>query len=284
MCKYSKLSAIAVVICLANLLIMTSCRRQTIGVAVMSVTTDTALSQTVIGPKQIKRTTTETTIAVTTTAVTSSETKTASTTTKTSTTMTNTSTQTTTKTSITTTKQPLASVTTMQEVQEEYISVPEYAIPQRQADYLFVGDSRTVGMAVYNPMTYIAEVGCGINFVYDNYDEITSYRDSNIVFNLGVNDLGNIQNYINLYWNFPEEFVQNNHIIIVSVNPTDGSYDYLNSSIDDFNAILADNLPENFEYIDTNSYLKAVGFGTVDGLHYDGYTYQLIYNAVIYGF
>lgn len=154
----------------------------------------------------------------------------------------------------------------------------------RNGSYLFIGDSRTVGMSYFEPMEYFAEVSCGLSYFYDNYDAITAYRGYNIVFNLGVNDLYRLNDYINMYWNLPQEFVENNHIIVVSVNPTDGSYSHLNSDIDWYNSNLSISLPEGFEWIDTNSYLRSIGFSTSDGLHYQGNTYCDIYNAIVFGF
>lgn len=151
----------------------------------------------------------------------------------------------------------------------------------RYEKYLFIGDSRTIGMSCYELMEYFAEVACGLDYFYEHYDEITAYTDYNIVINLGVNDLYKLDDYIDMYWNLPEKFVSSNHIIVVSVNPTSGSYDNLNSDIDWFNDNLSVNLPEDFEWIDTNSYLKDTGFETSDGLHYLENTYRKIYEVIV---
>ena len=57
------------------------------------------------------------------------------------------------------------------------------------SDFIFVGDSRTVGMASYVDTETIAEVGVGYSFLAAHRDEILEYSGKNIVFNLGVNDL-----------------------------------------------------------------------------------------------
>ncbi|MCQ2515540.1 MAG: SGNH/GDSL hydrolase family protein [Saccharofermentans sp.] len=150
--------------------------------------------------------------------------------------------------------------------------------------FLFVGDSRTVGMATYVPMNTIAEVGVGYNFLMQHRSEILRMENMNIVFNLGVNDLTNLDNYIEFFQSLPEEFTWNNNLYVVSVNPCSGEYAYKNDEINYFNVQLSDSLPSLVRYIDTNSYLTEVGFESPDGLHYSASTYQtiavLIYNNI----
>lgn len=162
-----------------------------------------------------------------------------------------------------------------------HYSVEDY---NRNGNYLFIGDSRIVGMSMYEGMEYFAEVACGLDYFYENYDAITAYRDYNIVFCLGVNDLYRVGDYINMYQTLPEEFVTQNHIIVTAVTPCDGDYEYLNADITWFNENIAANLPDGFEYMDLYAYLENIGFSTTDGLHYTGETYSDIYNAIVFGF
>ena len=162
-----------------------------------------------------------------------------------------------------------------------HYSVEDY---NRNGNYLFIGDSRIVGMSMYEGMEYFAEVACGLDYFYENYDAITAYRDYNIVFCLGVNDLYRVGDYINMYQTLPEEFVTQNHIIVTAVTPCDGDYEYLNADIAWFNENIAANLPDGFEYMDLYAYLEDIGFSTADGLHYTGETYSDIYNAIVFGF
>lgn len=162
-----------------------------------------------------------------------------------------------------------------------HYSVEDY---NRNGNYLFIGDSRIVGMSMYEGMEYFAEVACGLDYFYENYDAITAYRDYNIVFCLGVNDLYRVDDYINMYQTLPEEFVAQNHIIVTAVTPCDGDYEYLNADITWFNENIAANLPDGFEYMDLYAYLEGIGFSTTDGLHYTGETYSNIYNAIVFGF
>ena len=148
------------------------------------------------------------------------------------------------------------------------------------SDFIFIGDSRTVGMGQHLDLDTIAEVGVGYSFLMGHYDEILEIEGKNIVFNLGVNDLANVDDYIEFFQRLPEDFCFDNNIYVVSVNPTSGSYASMNGDIDYFNVQLSDSLPSTCKWIDTCSFLREAGFGTVDGLHYDAQTYELIANLI----
>lgn len=104
---------------------------------------------------------------------------------------------------------------------------------------------------------------------------------SSLVILMGVNDLYQANNYIS-YLNSNATSWKNRgaNIYFVSVNPTEGSYNSLNTDIDKFNQRLRSGLTSNITYIDTNSYLKSNGFSTTDGLHYTNDTYNDIYNYI----
>ena len=148
------------------------------------------------------------------------------------------------------------------------------------SDFVFVGDSRTVGMGQRLNLTTIAEIGVGYSFLMAHYDEILALEGKNIVFNLGVNDLSHVNEYIEFFQRLPEEFCFDNHIYVVSVNPTSGAYASMNGDIDYFNVQLSDSLPSTCKWIDTCSFLREAGFGSPDGLHYDNQTYDLIANLI----
>lgn len=69
-------------------------------------------------------------------------------------------------------------------------------------------------------------------------------------------------------------------LYFVSVNPTSKSKEYMNEDIDNFNAKMRQGLSSKIRYIDTNSYLKANGFSSSDGVHYSTNTYKDIYNYI----
>lgn len=149
-------------------------------------------------------------------------------------------------------------------------------------NWLFVGDSRFVFWSMWGfEGEYIAEVGQGLNMIYDNYDEIISYRDYNVVFALGANQWWSAEEYVDLLNSLPDEFTKNNKIIVMSVNPTDGSYEYLNEDYDDFNAIVRDWIREDYQYVDSATYMKDNGFSTSDGLHYTRIQDEIIYDFLM---
>ena len=154
-----------------------------------------------------------------------------------------------------------------------------------------IGDSRMVGLCSYtwyknDKGTCIAEVAMGyswfINTAINKLDELEKGKKENIVLNLGVNDLYNINNYINKYSELASGDWEDFNIFVVSINPTKGSYNKLNDEIDKFNDKISKalNKYKNVSYCDTNKYLKDNGFSTSDGLHYDGKTNKIIYEQI----
>lgn len=152
---------------------------------------------------------------------------------------------------------------------------------------VYIGDSRTVGLnnviGMSNlPDTYvIAKVGKGYNwYVKTGSTELQQIKAEHphdnwiYIFNLGVNDLGNLEKYKALIDDLEAEAT----VYTVSVNPTVDSKTRVKcSSIETFNAGLqtvADN------YVDTYTYLQNNGFVANDGLHYNKATYQTIYTLI----
>ena len=148
----------------------------------------------------------------------------------------------------------------------------------KYSGYLFVGDSRTVGLdEAVSGVSSIAKVGAGVSYFKSIVSDVTKVRGKNIIFNFGVNDRDRYKDYIAVYKTFPKEFIQNNNVIVMSVNPTDGSkYSSWNSDIDKFNSYIKKHLPSGIKYLDTNSTLKKEGFQTRDGCHYKPVTYKRI--------
>ena len=214
-----------------------------------------------------------TTITTPTTTPTITTSTTATTTTKSVTTTKSATTATTTTTTAITTTTP--------KVEPTYIN--KNMLAKRKSNWLFIGDSRFefwYKWGLYG--TYIAKSGQGLSVIYDNYDEIISYRNYNIVFNLGANQWWSGLEYVNLLNSLPDEFTKNNHIIVMSVTPTDGRFYWMNTKFDEFNQILKSNLRSDFEYVDASQWMKDKGFNTADGLHYttsqDYLTYDFLVN------
>ncbi len=159
--------------------------------------------------------------------------------------------------------------------------------------YLFVGDSRTVGMSMSvkdSKTAYIGKVGEGYNWMKSTADakvkKYLSYNPKlNVIFGFGVNDLGNVQKYISYYKSMITAY-PNAKFYIMAINPVNDktirSYyrrtTVNNTKIRDFNKKVYSALKSN--YINTFYYLCKNGFDTVDGLHYTSATYKKIYNYV----
>lgn len=160
----------------------------------------------------------------------------------------------------------------------------------------WVGDSRTVGMAIAKGNSvagdtiltgnWIAKVGMGYSWYKSTAEAkvkalLKKKPTMTIVFNFGINDLSNVDNYIAAYQELMKEYPKA-HIYIMSVNPTDQTkyHSYAtNTAIKKFNKKMKAAFPNH--YINTFSYLTKKGFESNDGLHYLTATYKDLYNYVL---
>ncbi|MBP5678897.1 MAG: SGNH/GDSL hydrolase family protein [Bacilli bacterium] len=167
---------------------------------------------------------------------------------------------------------------------------------------VFIGDSRTVQMYAYlkgswsganyssggvhvvGEDVFVSEGGMGLNWMRSTgIPAAQPYFQSGtaIVILMGVNDLGNIDQYISYVNANVSSWKKNgSSLYYVSVNPCDGKYSHLNSKINTFNEKAKNGLSSEVGWIDTYGELSRVGFKTTDGLHYDKATYQTIYNYI----
>jgi hypothetical protein len=162
------------------------------------------------------------------------------------------------------------------------------------ASYVFIGDSRTVGMAQYvntNQHIWSAKVGAGLSWMKSEGVPAVENKiesGSNVVILMGVNDCGNTSNekkyatYINekaKTW-----AAKGANVYYVSVNPitrdsvANGSI--TNAKIEAWNTAIQADLSDDVTYIDTYNKLKGELVAT-DGLHYTKRGCQLIYNAIL---
>ncbi len=160
----------------------------------------------------------------------------------------------------------------------------------QKVQYLFVGDSRTVGMdyAISEQGTaFIGKVSMGYNWCLSTADsQIRAYLKSNpemkVIFGFGINDLGNVQKYIAYYKKLVAAYPRA-QFIFLSINPISeakSSSPYVsNKLIRAFNATLKAAMGSR--YLDTYSYLSKNGFGTNDGIHYTASTYVKLYNYIL---
>ena len=151
--------------------------------------------------------------------------------------------------------------------------------------YIFVGDSRTVGMHETvgdSGCVWIGQVSAGLSWFQDTavgeIDESVT-QGSVIIINMGVNDLGNVWGYIDLLKEkIPQWMEKGAEVYYMSVNPVENHPYISNEDIANFNNILYNNLPSETGWIETNSYLLESGYSTQDGVHFDAATYQKIFN------
>ena len=176
---------------------------------------------------------------------------------------------------------------------KEYISVKVNQKSGAQnidtSNITIVGDSRMVGLCSYkwyksDKGSCIAKVGEGYKWLINTaLSEVSKVsKKKNIVVNLGVNDLGNDDSYIKKYRELAKGSWKDSNIFLLSVNPTKGKYDNLNSGINTMNTKLKNLAKEsnNLIYCDSNTYLKNNGFKSSDGLHYNEDTSKIIYSQI----
>lgn len=173
----------------------------------------------------------------------------------------------------------------------ENIPVFKYYRPNEYYN-VFVGDSRTVG--IYNTTrgeecmsAFICQVGAGYGWFASQQvknlirDYSVPGKDLNLIINMGVNDTENIAKYAR-YLNEMEPTwrAMGYKLYYVSVNPVGNSESLDNGNIDEFNYELENSLP-GYMWLDTNGYLKDMGYGLSDRLHYDRDTTDMIYQYVV---
>lgn len=153
---------------------------------------------------------------------------------------------------------------------------------------IWVGDSRTIGMrdAVKNDDIYIGASGEGYDWLSEVglpqvEDAIETYPDAPVVFNFGVNDYDNMENYLALYESLLEEY-PDTHFYFLAVNPIDPVVckNITNEEIADFNSHLRDSFGDD-AYIDSYTYLLMNEAVTVDGIHYSKEDYQAVYEFAV---
>ena len=162
---------------------------------------------------------------------------------------------------------------------------------------MWIGDSRFVGMDKAVDITstdrnfLVAKIGQGLpwfkNTALTSVKKIRSKNSAlktwRYVICLGVNDLKDIDNYIEEYKTLTAEDSKI-ELILVSVNPVKDYPSISNSQIEAFNEKLKDACDENgWYYIDTYTTLMDQGYKTTDGLHYDNDTYKTIYQGILDG-
>ena len=148
---------------------------------------------------------------------------------------------------------------------------------------IWVGDSRTLGMeeAMDNDDLYIGAAGEGYNWFSESglpllKDALKEYPDAPVVFNFGVNDYDNMENYLNLYTSLTEEY-PDTHFYFLAVYPIDPELceNITNEEISDFNSHLRELFPDT--YLDSYTQIMMRELRPFDGIHYEKDAYRSIY-------
>lgn len=159
----------------------------------------------------------------------------------------------------------------------------ESGILTEYSDWVFVGDSRTVGMGIsVSGITTMAKVGGNYKYFSSLISNIKKLHNKNIVLWFGVNDLNNVSKYVMAY-NDLCFTMTDCKIIVATVGPTRGSYAKLMPDIQDFNAALKDRLNHNITIVDVCSKMIRGTYTSPDGLHYNSKTYKCVYNYITNG-
>ncbi len=162
---------------------------------------------------------------------------------------------------------------------------------QIESMLIYVGDSRTEELQQYlnkDSIRYITTNNMGYYWFGETAQpELTSYISADtqkfVVLSLGLYDLVNIDQYINIYNTLISGY-SNVKFYFMSVNPINellaGQNEFYQTTeqIEEFNRKLLDAFGDS--YIDTYSDIYA-GYQTEDGIHYNGETYKAIHEQVI---
>ncbi|MCM1047494.1 MAG: SH3 domain-containing protein [Clostridiales bacterium] len=163
----------------------------------------------------------------------------------------------------------------------EIVPVPDV---RNTAGIIMVGDSRFVQMQEAvgpNACTWIAESGQGYTWFKEKaiprIDACVG-NGSKILINLGVNDTRNLQKYIPLVNAKAAEWTAlGATVYYASVNPVWDNLYVTEEQVTYFNTQMYNNLSPYIHWIDSHSYISAVGCKIVDGLHYNKETSQALY-------
>ena len=161
--------------------------------------------------------------------------------------------------------------------------------------YIFVGDSRTVGMrkaCVDTNCKFIGSVGSGLSFVKSESSKILALvekhegDDVHIIFNSGVNDISNKEKYIKFHKELLDSLEKYDYCdaYYVSVLPVFENEVYnwnvqsFNKDIRDFNSSMYTLYGDNF--IDVFDKTLKQGVSSSDGLHYSSKDYNVIVDEI----
>ncbi len=182
-------------------------------------------------------------------------------------------------------------------VEDTYVGIKGY---EQSGKRIFVGDSRTVGLqkAVGSRDVYIAKWGKGYEWFMESgilelKKTLKQYPYSAVIFNLGVNDLWNVEQYI-LTYQYLKTSYPKARFYFLSVNPVEETFLRANGlngrgteEIENFNirmkSVFNSFYIDSYHWMIQRNYVMDLpnGCGTLDGLHYIEAVYQMLYDYVI---
>lgn len=166
--------------------------------------------------------------------------------------------------------------------------------------YLFIGDSRTMGLYLVSDggsedgIGWIAEGGIKLDWFKEYAEPIAREKikkNIKLVILLGVNDIlgeefgdeenSDVDDYAETLNRVADKYSKKGvETYFVSVLPVDSSYSDLNADVEKFNEEIEKKLDE-CHYIDLYSEIIKEDFKTVDGLHFDVDSSSDIYDKII---
>lgn len=167
----------------------------------------------------------------------------------------------------------------------------QYTQEDIEKSLLYIGDSRMVGMQTTlnnSNIKFIAAESSGYNYLVEKQSEIASTITDNkikfVVFASGINDLNNIDSYINFYNSYLADEKSKVNYLFLSVNPVNNTkakangYTVTNEDIKKFNDTLSTAVGD--QYIDSYSKIKGL-INSTDGVHYEDSTNKKVHEIVI---
>ncbi|XME03859.1 SGNH/GDSL hydrolase family protein [Lachnospiraceae bacterium C1.1] len=166
--------------------------------------------------------------------------------------------------------------------------------------YLFIGDSRTMGLYLVSDggkedsVGWIAEGGIKLDWFKEYAEPIAREKikkNTKLVVLLGVNDIlgeefgdkenSGVDDYAETLERIADKYSKKGvETYFVSVLPVDSSYSELNADVEKFNDEIRKRLDE-CHYIDLYSEIINEDFKTVDGLHFDVEISTKIYDKLL---
>ena len=139
-------------------------------------------------------------------------------------------------------------------------------------EWLFIGDARIVDTQKNTGIDAIGAKDADLEFLKKATDDITKVEGKNIVFNIGYFDGKSKANeYVQYFNSLPSDFLANNNVIFMSVNPVGTSKTnptVENFDVMEYNDTIKKGLPPSMTYLDTYSWLMDKGFKAKDGRIY----------------